>query len=64
MAVVNERAKLMCTCSQPPPSRAHAVLEFNAFDLYSKGVELVDVDAVWPFYQGLIDKWLPGYLLF
>ena len=40
------------------------MLEFNAFDLYSKNATQVDVDAVWPYYQGLVDKWLPGYLLF
>lgn len=43
-----------------------AVLEFNTYDLYSKdGTDAghVDVDAVWPFYQALVDKFMPGELL-
>jgi inositol oxygenase len=39
------------------------VLEFNKFDLYTKDDTPVDVDvsveAVWPYYQGLIDKYFP-----
>ena len=39
------------------------VLEFNKFDLYTKDeLNEVDVDAVWPYYQGLIDKFCPGKL--
>lgn len=39
-----------------------AVLEFNAFDLYSKSDSRPDIEALWPYYQGLIDKYLPGEL--
>lgn len=39
-----------------------AVLEFNAFDLYSKSDSRPDLEALWPYYQGLIDKYLPGEL--
>ena len=42
------------------------MLDFNQFDLYSKDGTAgghVDLDAVWPFYQALIDTWLPGKLL-
>jgi inositol oxygenase len=39
------------------------VLEFNKFDLYTKDDTPVDVnfsvEAVWPYYQGLIDKYFP-----
>lgn len=40
------------------------VLEFNKFDLYTKDDTPVDnidfsVEAVWPYYQGLISKYFP-----
>lgn len=37
-----------------------AVLRFNQYDLYSKSDSLPDVEALWPYYQGLIDKFMPG----
>jgi len=40
------------------------VLEFNKYDLYTKCVTQVDVEAVWPHYQALIDKYMPGKLAF
>ncbi|XP_035691805.1 inositol oxygenase-like isoform X1 [Branchiostoma floridae] len=38
------------------------VKEFNKFDLYSKADDLPDIDALKPYYQGLIDKYIPGKL--
>ncbi|XP_019620045.1 PREDICTED: inositol oxygenase-like isoform X1 [Branchiostoma belcheri] len=38
------------------------VKEFNKFDLYSKADELPDIEALKPYYQGLIDKYIPGKL--
>ncbi|EQC34180.1 hypothetical protein SDRG_08387 [Saprolegnia diclina VS20] len=38
------------------------VLEFNKFDLYTKADKRPDVTALWPYYQSLIDKYLPGKL--
>jgi len=38
------------------------VLEFNRFDLYTKSAKRPDVKALWPYYQGLIDKYCPGKL--
>jgi len=38
------------------------VQEFNKFDLYSKSDELPDIDALKPYYQSLIDKYMPGTL--
>jgi len=35
-----------------------AVRAFNKFDLYSKVDAPPDVEALWPFYQALIDKWI------
>lgn len=44
-----------------------AVRDFNRFDLYSKdetaGAAPLDVEALWPYYQALVDKYLPGELL-
>lgn len=38
------------------------VLEFNKFDLYTKADTRPDVAQLWPYYQTLIDKYLPGKL--
>ncbi|CAG9803560.1 unnamed protein product [Chironomus riparius] len=38
------------------------VLIFNRYDLYTKSTVIPDVDALWPYYQGLIDKYAPGAL--
>ena len=41
------------------------VLEFNRFDLYTKDENsgrAIDLDALWPYYQALIDKYMPGEL--
>lgn len=37
-----------------------AVRRFQKFDLYSKGDAAPDVEALWPYYQALIDKFVPG----
>jgi inositol oxygenase len=38
------------------------VREFNKFDLYSKCDDAPDVEALMPYYQSLIDKYIPGVL--
>lgn len=38
------------------------VLEFNKFDLYTKADTRPDVEALWPYYQSLVDKYMPGKL--
>jgi len=40
------------------------VKEFNQFDLYTKSTKIPDVEALKPYYQGLIDKYLPGTIKF
>jgi len=40
------------------------VLEFNKYDLYTKSAEIPDIEAIKPYYQGLIDKYLPGTISF
>ena len=37
-----------------------AVNEFNPYDLYSKADQPIDIDAVRPYYQGLIAKFFPA----
>ena len=37
-----------------------AVLRFNRFDLYTKAEKRPDIPALWPYYQKLIDRFLPG----
>ncbi|KAG5673544.1 hypothetical protein PVAND_003584 [Polypedilum vanderplanki] len=38
------------------------VLIFNRFDLYTKSSEIPNIQALWPYYQKLIDKYIPGSL--
>jgi len=40
------------------------VLEFNKYDLYTKSTTVPDIEALKPYYQGLIDKYLPGKIAF
>lgn len=49
-------------CTKKDLSMMAWVKEFNKFDLYSKSDELPDVEALIPYYQGLIDKYIPGTL--
>ncbi|KAL0867956.1 hypothetical protein ABMA27_008626 [Loxostege sticticalis] len=39
-----------------------AVLEFNKYDLYTKSAGIPDVEALWPYYESLIEKYIPGVL--
>lgn len=38
------------------------VLAFNQFDLYSKSEQVPDIEALIPYYSGLIEKFLPPVL--
>mmetsp|Transcript_2005 Transcript_2005/g.4516 ORF Transcript_2005/g.4516 Transcript_2005/m.4516 type:complete len:296 (-) Transcript_2005:126-1013(-) len=38
------------------------VLLFNQYDLYTKSDDKPDIDALWPYYQSLIEKYLPAKL--
>ncbi|GIY11506.1 inositol oxygenase [Caerostris darwini] len=37
------------------------VKEFNKFDLYSKSHNVPDIEALMPYYQSLIDKYIPVF---
>ncbi|KAL3271120.1 hypothetical protein HHI36_021615 [Cryptolaemus montrouzieri] len=38
------------------------VLAFNKYDLYTKSTEVPDIEKLWPYYESLIDKYIPGIL--
>ena len=40
------------------------VREFNKFDLYSKSDAVPNIDDLKSYYQGLIDKYIPGKIKF
>lgn len=35
---------------------------FNRYDLYTKDEEVPDIEQLWPYYQALIDRYMPGVL--
>jgi inositol oxygenase len=46
------------TTEEDEETKQH-VIEFNEFDLYTKDEEnILNVEELWPYYQGLIDKYL------
>ncbi|XP_026474155.1 inositol oxygenase isoform X2 [Ctenocephalides felis] len=49
-------------CCEKDEETKKWVLEFNKYDLYTKSEEIPDIDKLWPYYQGLIDKYIPGIL--
>ncbi|XP_021195787.3 inositol oxygenase isoform X1 [Helicoverpa armigera] len=38
------------------------VLNFNQYDLYTKSAGIPDIEALWPYYEKLIEKYIPGVL--
>ncbi|CAH1963887.1 unnamed protein product [Acanthoscelides obtectus] len=38
------------------------VLKFNQYDLYTKSHDVPDIENLWPYYESLIDKYIPGKL--
>ena len=38
--------------------------EFNTFDLYSKSDDIPDIETLTPYYQSLIEKYVPGNIRF
>ncbi|CAH2093544.1 unnamed protein product [Euphydryas editha] len=39
-----------------------AVLKFNQYDLYTKSAAIPDIESLWPYYEKLIEKYIPGEL--
>ncbi|XP_057381744.1 inositol oxygenase-like [Daphnia carinata] len=53
----------MHLCSERDLQMLPWVREFNEFDLYTKSDSIPDVKALTPYYQSLIDKYIPGIVL-
>ncbi|XP_072017214.1 inositol oxygenase-like [Amphiura filiformis] len=51
-------------CNNKDVEMLRWIREFSKFDLYSKGDVLPDIDALRPYYQSLIDKYVPGKIKF
>ncbi|CAG2100799.1 unnamed protein product [Medioppia subpectinata] len=51
-------------CSDKDLQMLDWIREFNKFDLYSKSPELPDIKTLIPYYQSLIDKYIPGLVKF
>ena len=49
-------------CSKKDMVLLRWIKEFNRFDLYSKSDRLPDIDSLIPYYQSLIDKYIPGVI--
>ncbi|XP_023232082.1 inositol oxygenase-like isoform X2 [Centruroides sculpturatus] len=47
-------------CNNKDMSMLKWIREFNKFDLYSKSHEVPDIESLIPYYQSLIDKYIPG----
>lgn len=49
-------------CNEQDSKTLAWIREFNKFDLYTKSAPVPDIEALMPYYQGLIDKYIPGKL--
>ncbi|CAH0713540.1 unnamed protein product, partial [Brenthis ino] len=49
-------------CTERDDKIKEAVLKFNQYDLYTKSAALPDIEALWPYYESLIEKYIPGEL--
>lgn len=52
----------MHLCTDEDLKSMELIREFNKFDLYTKSAPIPDIDSLIPYYQGLIDKYIPGKL--
>ena len=52
----------MHLCNEEDLRSLELIREFNKFDLYTKSAPVPDIEALMPYYQGLIDKYVPGKL--
>ncbi|XP_076675972.1 myo-inositol oxygenase isoform X1 [Andrena cerasifolii] len=49
-------------CTAEDMERLKWINEFNKYDLYTKSGEMPDIEKLWPYYEKLIDKYIPGVL--
>lgn len=50
----------MHLCNEDDLQVLPLIREFNKFDLYTKSAPVPDIEALMPYYQSLIDKYIPG----
>lgn len=50
----------MHLCNEEDLKIMPLIREFNKFDLYTKSSPVPDIEALMPYYQGLINKYIPG----
>ncbi|XP_046682638.1 inositol oxygenase [Homalodisca vitripennis] len=49
-------------CNEKDLEMKKHVQTFNKYDLYTKSTKVPDIEALKPYYQSLIDKYIPGLL--
>ncbi|XP_039271196.2 inositol oxygenase-like [Styela clava] len=49
-------------CNETDTKMVEWIREFNQYDLYTKCPDLPDVEKLKPYYQSLVDKYIPGVL--
>ncbi|CAK9819975.1 Inositol oxygenase [Anthophora plagiata] len=49
-------------CTSEDMAMLKWINEFNKFDLYTKSGDIPDIENLWPYYEMLIDKYIPGVL--
>ncbi|XP_074602674.1 myo-inositol oxygenase [Brevipalpus obovatus] len=54
----------MYLCNDKDMKMYSWIKEFNKFDLYTKSEVVPDIDELIPYYQSLIDKYIPGKVKF
>lgn len=47
-------------CNEEDTQMLHWVQAFNKFDLYTKSDDVPDINSLRPYYQSLIDEYIPG----
>ncbi|KAK3590342.1 hypothetical protein CHS0354_025734 [Potamilus streckersoni] len=52
----------MYLCNNKDVEMMKWVREFNQFDLYTKCPDIPDLDSLLPYYQNLVEKYIPGVL--
>lgn len=40
------------------------LIPFSQFDLYTKSAKIPNIEELKPYYQGLVDKYIPGTIKF
>ena len=55
-------ATYMHFCTNEDMEMLKWINDFNKYDLYTKSAEVPDIEKLWPYYEKLIDKYIPGVL--